>query len=181
VVDFCAGAGGKTLALAAAMQNKGRIFALDKYEERLQNAKIRFRKANVNNVFCQQITGKWIKRHAECADTVLVDSPCSGTGTWRRNPDMRAKFTQNDLDELIVVQREILESAHRLVKKGGRLVYATCSILPEENEDQISNFLNDHPEFAQGDVKLQNYSGKYLKLTPFQHRTDGFFAAVLVK
>ncbi|MDR1333613.1 MAG: RsmB/NOP family class I SAM-dependent RNA methyltransferase, partial [Holosporaceae bacterium] len=168
-------------ALAAAMQNKGRIFALDKYEERLQNAKIRFRKAGVNNVFCQPITGKWIKRHAACADVTLVDVPCSGTGTWRRNPDMRAKFIPQDLDELLAVQAEILESAHRLVKKGGRLVYATCSILREENEDQIAKFLDNHPEFKQNDVNLKNYSGKYLKLSPFQHRTDGFFAAVLEK
>jgi 16S rRNA (cytosine967-C5)-methyltransferase len=181
VVDFCAGAGGKTLAIAAAMQNKGRIFALDKYEERLDKAKKRFKRANVNNVFCQEITGKWIKRHAERADIVLLDVPCSGTGTWRRNPDMRAKFTRQDLEELLIVQEEILESACRLVKKGGRLVYATCSILMEENEDQIEKFLNNHPEFSRSDIKLQNYSGKYLKLTPFQHHTDGFFAALLEK
>jgi 16S rRNA (cytosine967-C5)-methyltransferase len=179
VADYCAGAGGKTLAIAAAMQNKGRIFALDKYEERLENAKIRFRRAGVCNAFCQPITGKWIKRHLECADVVLVDAPCSGTGTWRRNPDMRAKFAPEDLQELLAVQAEILESAHRLVKKGGRLVYATCSILKEENEDQIAKFLDNHPDFSSKEVKLQNYSGDYLKLTPFKHGTDGFFAAIL--
>jgi 16S rRNA (cytosine967-C5)-methyltransferase len=181
VVDFCAGAGGKTLAIAAAMKNKGRIFALDKYEERLENAKVRFRRANVNNVLCQQITGKWIKRHLECADAVLVDAPCSGIGTWRRNPDMRAKFTPKDLGELLAVQAEILESAYRMVKKGGRLVYATCSILKEENEDQIVKFLDNHPEFIRQNIKLQNYSGDFLKLTPLKNKTDGFFAAVMKK
>jgi 16S rRNA (cytosine967-C5)-methyltransferase len=94
---------------------------------------------------------------------------------------MRAKFTQSDLDELLNVQSEILESACRLVKKGGRLVYATCSILKEENEDQIVKFLKNHPEFKRDDVKLQNYFGEYLRLSPFQHHTDGFFAALLVK
>ncbi|MDR1982670.1 MAG: RsmB/NOP family class I SAM-dependent RNA methyltransferase [Holosporaceae bacterium] len=181
VVDFCAGAGGKTLAIAAAMKNKGRIFALDKYEKRLENAAIRFRRANVNNVFCQQISGKWIKRHLECADIVLVDVPCSGIGTWRRNPDMRAKFTSEDLHELLILQEEILESAHRLVRKDGRLVYATCSILKEENEDQIAKFLNNHPEFEIQKIQLQNYCGNYLKLTPYKHKTDGFFAVSLIK
>jgi 16S rRNA (cytosine967-C5)-methyltransferase len=179
VVDFCAGAGGKTLAIAASMKNKGLIFALDKYEKRLENAKIRFRRANVNNVFCQQITAKWIKRHLECADIVLVDAPCSGTGTWRRNPDMRAKFTREDLQELTATQTEILESAQVLVKNGGRLVYATCSILKEENEYQIENFLNNHREFVQ--KRIGNPPGNYLKLTPFQHKTDGFFVAILEK
>ncbi|MDR0968813.1 MAG: RsmB/NOP family class I SAM-dependent RNA methyltransferase [Holosporaceae bacterium] len=179
VVDYCAGAGGKTLAIAATMKNKGRIFALDKYEERLENAKLRFRRAGVNNAFCQQITGKWIKRRLEFADIVLVDAPCSGTGTWRRNPDMRAKFAQEDLQELLAVQAEILESAYRLVKKGGRLVYATCSILKEENEDQVAKFLENHSDFSRVKVRLQNYSGDYLKLTPYQNKTDGFFAAVL--
>ncbi|MDR0581150.1 MAG: RsmB/NOP family class I SAM-dependent RNA methyltransferase [Holosporaceae bacterium] len=181
VVDYCAGAGGKTLALAAIMKNKGRIFALDKYEERLANAKVRFRKANVNNVFCQQISGKWIKRHRESADVVLVDVPCSGVGTWRWNPDMRAKYALSDLEELLNVQAEILESAFQLAKKGGKLVYATCSVLMEENEDQIAKFLENHPEFVHQKVNLSNYSGDYLRLTPFQHKTDGFFAAVLRK
>jgi 16S rRNA (cytosine967-C5)-methyltransferase len=181
VVDYCAGAGGKTLALAAIMKNKGRIFALDKYEERLANAKIRFRRANVNNVFCQQISGKWIKRHRESVDVVLMDAPCSGVGTWRRNPDMRAKCSLSDLEELLIVQAKILESASQLVKKGGKLVYATCSVLMEENEDQIVKFLTNHPEFVHEKVNLFNYSGDYLKLTPFQHKTDGFFAAVLRK
>ncbi|MDR2781760.1 MAG: RsmB/NOP family class I SAM-dependent RNA methyltransferase [Holosporaceae bacterium] len=181
IVDFCAGAGGKTLAFAALMQNKGRIFALDKYEERLAQAKIRCRRANVSNVFYQQITGKWVKRHLECADLVLVDAPCSGSGTWRRNPDMRAKFTFQDLAELLHIQEEILESAHRLVKKNGKLIYATCSILKEENEDQVAKFLDNHPEFIAQKIELSTYTGNYLKLTPLRHKTDGFFAAILRK
>lgn len=179
VVDYCAGAGGKTLAIAAAMQNKGRIFALDKSHERLENAKLRCRKAGVNNVFIQEITSKWIKRHIGCADIVLVDAPCSGTGTWRRNPDMRAKFTQSDLDELIQTQFEILTSASRLVKPGGKLIYATCSVLYDEDEDQINKFVEKFPEFSRQDVKLKHYEGKFLRLTPYRHNTDGFFAAIL--
>ncbi len=182
VVDFCAGAGGKTLAISAFMNNKGRIFALDKYPERLENAKKRFRRAGVNNVFCQEITSKWLKRHYECADIVLVDAPCSGTGTWRRNPDMRAKFSLNDLEELIVVQSSILESASNLVKKGGKLVYATCSILLKENEEQITKFIEKYPEFSlkKIDYDFASDSG-FLKLSPFRNGTDGFFAAVLEK
>jgi len=181
VVDYCAGAGGKTLALAAYMENKGRIFAMDKYPERLENAKKRFRRANVNNVFCQEINNKWLKRHRESADVVLVDVPCSGTGTWRRNPDMRAKFCENDLLELLKVQAEILRIAQNLVKSGGRLVYSTCSILRDEDEDQIEKFLDEFDNFELQRVELKNYSGDFLRLTPFKNNTDGFFAAVMTK
>ncbi len=181
VVDYCAGAGGKTLALAAYMENKGRIFAMDKYPERLENAKKRLRRANVNNVFCQEINGKWMKRHRESADVVLVDVPCSGTGTWRRNPDMRAKFCENDLLELLEVQAEILRIAQNLVKPGGRLVYSTCSILREEDEDQIEKFLGEFDNFELQKVESKNYSGDFLRLTPFHDDTDGFFAAVMKK
>jgi 16S rRNA (cytosine967-C5)-methyltransferase len=178
-VDFCAGAGGKTLAIAAFMRNRGRIFALDKDENRLKKAQLRFKRAGLSNVFCQEVTSKWIKRHLKCADVVLVDVPCSGTGSWRRNPDMRAKFTRKDLDELLIVQAEILESAQRLVKNGGKLIYATCSILKEENQDQVKRFLEKFPKFKLGHVRLQNYSGEFLQLTPYKNQTDGFFGAVL--
>ena len=181
VVDYCAGAGGKTLALAAYMENKGRIFAMDKYPERLENAKKRFRRANVNNVFCQEINGKWLKRHKESADVVLVDVPCSGTGTWRRNPDMRAKFCENDLKELLEVQAEILRTAQNLVKPGGRLIYSTCSILKEEDEDQIEKFLKEFDNFELQKVELKNYKGDFLRLTPLRNNTDGFFAAIMKK
>ncbi|MBO4405666.1 MAG: RsmB/NOP family class I SAM-dependent RNA methyltransferase [Alphaproteobacteria bacterium] len=181
VVDYCAGAGGKTLALAACMENKGRIFAMDKYPERLENAKKRFRRANVNNVFCQEISNKWLKRHRESAYVVLVDVPCSGTGTWRRNPDMRAKFCENDLRELIEVQAEILRTAQNLVKPGGRLIYSTCSILKEEDEDQIKKFLEEFGNFELQKIELRNYRGDFLRLTPLRNDTDGFFAAVMRK
>ncbi|MDR3156144.1 MAG: RsmB/NOP family class I SAM-dependent RNA methyltransferase [Holosporaceae bacterium] len=188
VIDFCAGAGGKTLALAAAMQNKGRIFALDKYPERLEHAKVRLRRANVGNVFCHELTSKWIKRHCECADVVLVDAPCSGSGTWRRNPDMRAKFSCTDLGELLVVQSNILQSAAKLVRRGGRLLYATCSILMEENEDQINDFLKKFPEFesinpeiSQKLAATQPSRNHLLRLSPAIHGTDGFFVACLGK
>ena len=183
IVDFCAGAGGKTLAIAAAMNNRGRIFALDKYSERLENAKLRFRRAGVNNVMCQEINSKWLKRHKECADIVLVDAPCSGTGTWRRNPDMRAKFQKKDLDELIEVQAKILETASTLVKRNGRLIYSTCSVLLEENDDQIECFLRKFRNFGKIRLALpikENVTdGYYLRLSPFRNGTDGFFAACL--
>ncbi len=181
VIDYCAGAGGKTLALACYMKNKGRIFALDKYSERLKNAKIRFKRAGVNNVFCQEITSKWLKRHVEIANIVLVDAPCSGTGTWRRNPDMRAQFSKEDLDELIHVQADILRIAQKLVKPGGRLVYSTCSLLKNENENQINQFLQEFPEFKLQKIEIENYNGDFLKLSPFRNNTDGFFAASLIK
>ncbi|MBO7454147.1 MAG: RsmB/NOP family class I SAM-dependent RNA methyltransferase [Alphaproteobacteria bacterium] len=181
VVDYCAGAGGKTLALAAYMENKGRIFAMDKYPERLENAKKRFRRANVNNVFCQEINSKWLKRHRESADVVLVDVPCSGTGTWRRNPDMRAKFCENDLLELLEVQAEILRVSQNLVKPGGHLVYSTCSVLKEEDEDQIEKFLKEFGSFELQKVELKNYKGDFLRLTPLRNDTDGFFAAIMRK
>ncbi|MDR3179907.1 MAG: RsmB/NOP family class I SAM-dependent RNA methyltransferase [Holosporaceae bacterium] len=184
VVDLCAGAGGKTLALAAHMQNKGRIFALDTNVIRLSKAKIRLRRANANNVFCQELTNKWIKRHAECADIVLVDAPCSGTGTWRRNPEMRSRLQENDIQELIELQQKILDTAQYLVKKNGKLVYATCSILVEENENQIKKFLEKYPFFRKKDINFPETSlctNGYLLLSPANHGTDGFFAALLEK
>ncbi|MDR2681576.1 MAG: RsmB/NOP family class I SAM-dependent RNA methyltransferase [Holosporaceae bacterium] len=188
VVDLCAGAGGKTLALAADMQNKGRIMALDTNVIRLSKAKIRLRRANVNNVYCQEITNKWIKRHAECADIVLVDAPCSGTGTWRRNPEMRSRLCENDVRELIELQQKILETAQYLVKKGGKLVYATCSVLVEENEDQVKTFLEKFSFFQKKDIdftaigfhngnEVPLCTNGYLRLFPAAHGTDGFFAA----
>lgn len=181
VVDYCAGAGGKTLALAAQMKNKGKIFALDKYPEKLENAKIRFRRAGVNNVFCQEITGKWLKRHQEIADIILVDAPCSGTGTWRRNPDMRARFQEKDLKELLILQSNILKSAKNLLKPGGSLIYSTCSILTEENEEQIENFLQENSNFKKCEIQLRNYKGDFLRLSPLRNGTDGFFASLLIK
>jgi 16S rRNA (cytosine967-C5)-methyltransferase len=175
VVDYCSGAGGKTLALAAAMQNKGRLVACDVAEWRMNRAADRFRRAGVHNVTKRLIEGeadKWIKRAAGSFDRVLVDAPCTGTGTWRRNPDAKWQLGETDLQELVVRQAAILASAARLVKPGGRLVYATCSLLPDENEEQIERFLASHPDFLPVD-------GGRLRLSPLSHRTDGFFAATL--
>lgn len=185
VVDFCAGAGGKTLALGADMDNRGRIVAMDVLGGRLLRAKERFRRAGLHNVETRPLTSerdKFVKRHAGHFDLVLVDAPCSGTGTWRRDPDKRWRQLGPGLSELVPLQREILESAMRMVKPGGRLVYATCSLLPEENEDQMASFLQAHPEFEIVPVRviLRNEAfGDFLRMTPAGNDTDGFFAAVL--
>jgi 16S rRNA (cytosine967-C5)-methyltransferase len=151
VADVCAGAGGKTLALAMTMQNRGRLIACDVSEPRLDGAIRRLRRAGVHNVERHLFTtgDKWAKRRAGAFDRVLVDAPCTGTGTWRRNPDARARLSERDLDELVVRQAGILDQAAPLVRKGGKLIYATCSLLAEENEAQVTRFLARHPDFAQ--------------------------------
>ena len=188
VVDYCAGAGGKTLALAAAMNNSGRLVACDVAEWRVDRAQDRLRRAGVHNVTRRVISGasdKWIKRSAGSFDRVLVDAPCSGTGTWRRNPDAKWSMTQQDLDEVTASQKVILQSASRLVKPGGRLIYATCSVMNQENEDQVQAFLEANPNFrlipvaevwTHGDCPVQT---PWLRLSPLTHGTDGFFAAVM--
>ncbi len=182
VVDFCAGAGGKTLALGAMMGNKGRITACDVMERRLKASTERFRRAGLHNIETHPLTSErdpWVKKHKGMFDRVLVDAPCSGTGTWRRNPDTRWRNLGPDLETLLKLQTDILDSAARLVKAGGRLIYATCSLLPQENEKQIEHFLSSHPDFALMPCGLKG--ADYLSLTPAQHETDGFFTAVLVK
>lgn len=189
VVDFCAGAGGKTLAIAAQMTNKGRIIACDVSEGRLTRATERFRKAGVHNAETRLLSSesdKWVKRHKASFDRVLVDAPCSGTGTWRRNPDARWRAEdEQGLGHLVALQSRILTSAARLVKPGGRLVYATCSLLSEENEAQVAAFVAAQPEFRVVPLAevAPDLTGSahpdYLSLTPARHDTDGFFAAVL--
>jgi 16S rRNA (cytosine967-C5)-methyltransferase len=188
VVDWCAGAGGKTLALAGMMQNRGQIVACDVSAPRLDGAVRRLRRAGVHNVERHLVEAgdKWLKRRAGTFDRVLVDAPCTGTGTWRRNPDARLRLKPADLAELLPKQASILDMAQTLVRKGGRLVYATCSLLEEENEAQVTGFLLRHPAFrivplAQAwplDAPPPN-SGDFLSLTPARHGTDGFFTAVL--
>lgn len=176
VVDFCAGAGGKTLALAANMANKGRVVAMDVLGGRLERAKERFRRAGLHNIETRALTSerdKYVKRHQDHFDLVLVDAPCSGTGTWRRDPDKRWRQLGPGLETLIPLQKNILDSAYRMVKPGGRLVYATCSLLPDENEDQVDAFLAANPQFKR--------VGEDLKMSPAAHNTDGFYAAVLVR
>ncbi|MDX9689218.1 MAG: RsmB/NOP family class I SAM-dependent RNA methyltransferase [Alphaproteobacteria bacterium] len=189
IVDFCAGAGGKTLTLAACMENKGRITACDVLANRLKRAEERFRKAGFHNIETHALESErspWVKRHKESFDRVLVDAPCSGTGTWRRNPDARWRNLGPGLDILVPLQGSILQSASRLVKKGGRLVYATCSLLPDENEQQVQKFLDNNPDFKL--VPVQSCTsfiaslpdtGDMMLLSPAQHGSDGFFAAVM--
>jgi 16S rRNA (cytosine967-C5)-methyltransferase len=188
VADWCAGAGGKTLAIAMTMENRGHIVACDVSEKRLDGAVKRLRRAGVHNVE-RHLTlegDKWVKRRAGSFDRVLVDAPCTGTGTWRRNPDGRLRLSETDLAELVPKQARILDAAQRLVRPGGRLVYATCSLLRQENEQQIDGFLARHADFAVVPVSAAwalpaplPCADPYLVLTPLRHGTDGFFAAIL--
>jgi 16S rRNA (cytosine967-C5)-methyltransferase len=188
VADWCAGAGGKTLALAGAMANRGQIVACDVSAPRLDGAVRRLRRAGVHNVerHLLEAGDKWLKRRAGTFDRVLVDAPCTGTGTWRRNPDARLRLKETDLAELLPKQASILDLAQSLVRNGGRMVYATCSLLEEENEAQVTGFLLRHPAFRVVPLAeawpLQQpppNSGDFLALTPARHGTDGFFTAVL--
>ncbi len=182
VVDFCAGAGGKTLAIAAMMKNKGTIIACDVMDKRLKRSAERLRRAGIHNVETRVLSSArdaWVKKHKGSFDLVLTDAPCSGTGTWRRNPDARWRPLGPGLNALLKTQADILDSAARLVKNGGRLVYATCSLLADENEKQIEKFLAEHPDFSLSPCGLEG--ADYLALSPAQHGTDGFFAAVMTR
>lgn len=188
VVDFCAGAGGKTLALGAAMRNTGRLYAFDVSEKRLSKLKPRLARSGLSNVHPVVIAHEndaKVKRLVAKIDRVLVDAPCSGLGTLRRNPDMKWRQTPESVVELNAKQIAILSSASRLVKPGGRLVYATCSLLDEENEAIVDRFLAEHGDFTLipmrdvlAEQKVPLDMDKYLKLSPQTHQTDGFFAAV---
>jgi 16S rRNA (cytosine967-C5)-methyltransferase len=190
VVDFCAGAGGKTLALAAAMGNRGKLVACDVSSYRLERAARRLRRAGVGNVERRVLSSehdKWVKRHAAAFDRVLVDAPCLGTGTWRRNPDAKWRSQPRDLAELVERQQQILRSAARLVRPGGRLIYVTCSLLREEDQAQAETFLGAHPDFVPYPIAKAweetidgDYPGgsDFLRLTPARHGTDGFFIAI---
>jgi 16S rRNA (cytosine967-C5)-methyltransferase len=189
VVDFCAGAGGKTLLLGALMRNQGRVYAFDTSERRLANLKPRLARSGLSNIHPQLIAGEndaRIKRLAGKIDSVLIDAPCSGLGTLRRNPDLKWRQTPESVAKLAATQRAILASASRLPKPGGRIVYATCSVLPEENEDVVREFLARHPDYrlvpaSQLAEKLgwQIDAGDYLRLSPHRQGCDAFFAAVL--
>jgi len=191
VVDFCAGAGGKTLMLSAQMNSQGRLYAMDVSEKRLSNLKPRLKRSGASNIQPMLISHEndlKVKRLAGKIDRVLVDAPCSGLGTLRRNPDLKFRQSPTSLAELTQKQAAILASASRLLKNGGRLVYATCSILPEENQLIVQSFLATHPDFALRSVsnvlqqqKIALETGDYLELRPHLHNTDGFFAAVLEK
>jgi 16S rRNA (cytosine967-C5)-methyltransferase len=197
VADFCAGAGGKTLAIGAAMRNTGRLYAFDTSAHRLDALKPRLARSGLSNVHPAAIAHERddrIKRLAGKIDRVLVDAPCSGLGTLRRNPDLKWRQTPQTVAEYATLQLAILQSAARLLKPGGRLVYATCSLLPQENEAIALAFTEANREFAPLEVGaiLSNLkveaaqdlcsgpvSGQeYLRLWPHKHGTDGFFAAV---
>ena len=188
VVDFCAGAGGKTLLLGAMMKNTGRLYAFDVSEKRLANLKPRLARSGLSNVHPGRIEHERdlkIKRLAGKADRVLVDAPCSGLGTLRRNPDLKWRQSEASVQELTQMQASILAAAATLVKPGGRLVYATCSLLTAENTAIVEAFLATHPQFVlrpAGEI-LQRHgvdlADETLQLLPHRHNTDGFFAAVL--
>lgn len=191
VADFCAGAGGKTLAMGALMRNTGRLYAFDVSEKRLHNLGQRLKRSGLSNLQAQLISSETdpkLKRLHGKFDRVLVDAPCSGLGTLRRNPDLKWRQTPEDVAELNIKQNNILARAAKLTKVGGRLIYATCSLLRDENENIAEQFLANHPDFkllnaaeilAQQQIALD--TGPYLKLLPHLHNTDGFFAAVFEK
>lgn len=191
VVDFCAGAGGKTLAMGAMMAGSGRLYALDIAEKRLANLKPRMIRAGLTNIHPQRIDNEndsRLNRLKGKADCVLVDAPCSGLGTLRRNPDLKYRQNSANVAALRQQQRSILQAASELVRSGGRLVYATCSILDVENKQQIVEFLQNNSgwqiESAPKLLKTASLSeaeGPFLQLNTRQHHTDGFFAAVLSK
>lgn len=190
VIDFCAGAGGKTLLLGALMRSTGRLYAFDVSAARLARAKPRFARSGLSNIVpvaIAQQNDQRVKRLRGKAHRVLVDAPCSGLGTLRRNPDLKWRQHPESLAQLCVTQAAILREAAACVRPGGRLVYASCSLLPEENELQVQAFLAEHPEFTlldagailaeRGIVLAQD--GPMLRLRPDLHGTDGFFAAVM--
>ncbi len=200
VVDFCAGAGGKTLAIGASMRSTGRLYAFDTSAHRLDSFKPRMARSGLSNVHPAAIAHERddrVKRLSGKIDRVLVDAPCTGLGTLRRNPDLKWRQSPQAVDEMAVKQAAILQSASRMLKSGGRLVYATCSVLPKENESIAAAFSEANPDFTPLDagevltgLKVANAfslcaggeSGHlYLRLWPQRHATDGFFAAVWQK
>ena len=189
IADFCAGAGGKTLALGALMHSQGRLYAFDVSQKRLDKFSPRLKRSGLSNVQVQTLAHERdarLKRLHGKLDRVLVDAPCSGLGTLRRNPDLKWRQQAADIDEMQTKQNAIIMSAAKLVKPGGRLIYATCSLLRAENEDVVDAFLAQNAQFSLlncADILRQQHieldSGEYLKLSPDRHGTDGFFAAVM--
>jgi 16S rRNA (cytosine967-C5)-methyltransferase len=186
IVDFCAGAGGKTLALGAQLQGAGELVACDISAARLQRLTPRLQRMGLGGVRMQPLRDEHdaaMDRYVGKADAVLVDAPCSGTGTWRRNPELRLQ--QPDWAVLQTQQLSILQSASRLLRPGGRLVYATCSLMAEENDEVLQRFLSSNPSFvlqsARALLQPQGvpYEGEVLRLLPHRHGTDGFYAAAL--
>ena len=172
VIDACAGAGGKSLHLSALMENKGQLIALDIYEHKLKTLKLRARRAGAHNIETRAIdSNKVIKKLVSSADRVLIDAPCTGLGVLRRNPDAKWKITSEFLDRVVETQRALLDSYTQMVKPGGKVLYATCSILPQENEQQVAAFLK-RPEGAAFKLVSQYH------LYPSTDHYDGFFMAL---
>ncbi len=197
IVDYCAGAGGKTLAIADRMglqggHSAGRLVACDIDEARLARMDRRLHRARLNDLVERHVLGDaaWDSANAATFDRVLVDAPCTGSGTWRRHPEQKKRLTKDRLAELMQAQDDVLNGSTALVKPGGRLIYATCSMLAEENEDRLDAFLKAHPDFRVMPIQAvwaeifkgdpcPDMPGDYLRLTPRQHGTDGFFVGVL--
>ncbi|MBK8701053.1 MAG: RsmB/NOP family class I SAM-dependent RNA methyltransferase [Saprospiraceae bacterium] len=170
VIDACAGAGGKTLQLACLMENKGTIIAMDVEDWKLEELKKRAKRNGIHNVDARLITGKVIKRLKHSADAVLLDVPCSGLGVLRRNPDAKWKLKPEFIEEIKKKQEDILQSYSTMVKPGGKLVYATCSILPSENEKQVEKFLANNPNFK---LVMEHHTD------PVTDKFDGFYMALM--
>ena len=175
VVDTCAGAGGKTLHIASLMENKGQIVAMDLYESKLKQLKIRARRDGVHNIDIKVIEStKPIKKLYDKADRVLIDAPCSGLGVMRRNPDAKWKLQPEFIDNIKNVQRDVLQQYSKMVKPGGKMVYATCSVLPSENQEQVEHFLTS--ESGKDFIFVTDK-----KILAHQSGFDGFYMALLEK
>lgn len=175
VIDCCAGAGGKTLHLSSIMENKGQIIAMDIYEYKLKKLKLRARRSHVHNVVTKVIdSNKTIKKFFNKADRVLIDAPCSGMGVLKRSPDTKWKLQPEFLENIKKVQQELLKKYSKMVKSGGKLVYATCSVLPSENREQINQFLTSE---SGKDFTLLRDNQIFAHLSGF----DGFYMALLEK
>lgn len=198
VIDYCAGAGGKTLALAAQMAKDGavvgRLVAADIFQGRMARMRPRLRRSGIKGVERHVLTGPsdpWLDENAAIADRVLVDAPCTGSGTWRRHPEEKWRLAPQDLDDLNEQQDAILDRAAGLVAPGGRLIYVTCSLLPDENDDRVAHFLSAHADFSMvdaGSVWAESVGGPAppmsdgaLRLSPWRTGTDGFYGAILVR
>jgi 16S rRNA (cytosine967-C5)-methyltransferase len=191
VVDFCAGSGGKTLALGALMRSTGRIYAFDVDDRRLKKLKPRLARSGLSNVYSaliQHENDTAVKRLHGKIDKLLLDVPCSGVGTLRRNPDLKWRQNLEKIGELNQKQRNILQQSSKMLKVGGQLLYATCSLLKQENEDIVQEFLANNANFKllsvnevltkQG-INIDGLNDEYLRLYPHIHNTDGFFAALI--
>ncbi len=191
VLDYCAGGGGKTLALSASMENKGQIHAYDSDKSRLAPIHDRLKRAGTRNVQVHS-PGSDMATLAGKIDKVVIDAPCTGSGTWRRRPDAKWRFDEKNLETRLQQQEEVLSEAASFVKPGGHLIYITCSIFPEENENQVYGFTEDNPEFeivSAGEVWEELYGHekpapwssdmKTVTLTPASTETDGFFFCVM--